>query len=359
MEQSAVQAFHHSAGNRATVSKLSGKRGRGRTGGVVVMKPEVITADISDLSLIAQRLNVAHLAIMSEVDRAISAVAGGHALGFAAFSSWYRSYAKAQENASTQLAASVFGFVLKQGLKIIFPEEEVFFEILRTVAEFAYDKLKDSLGEVPSGDVNMYLASLALVEAKAVILLLDSRERFQKEQKLLLDDAKWEFLSAQDKGWIPAPGAELPQGVLNILHSAGVGSHGASAATVFAERWLTAHIEAIYLADERSQGIMGTSGDVAVFAKVAALRKLDPVANRERIFEIEKSVPFFFRTVTDINEASAYMLHLRFDIDLDDAEEIVASRERSGRFNDPQDLVARGMISDEKYKKLAPYIVAQ
>lgn len=294
---------------------------------------------------------------MSEIDRWVQAVQQGHKLGFAAFESWFRGYSKSKEKekATAEMMARVFGYVLKYGLDVVFPEEGVLFELLKHISEDAYDQIREHLGDVHVGEVEMYLASLKFAEEQAITHLLGYHKRFKNEQATVLNEAVWEYLSAQDNGWVPA-GDDLPATVVEILRRTGFESDSEAVATAFAERWLTAHIEAIYF--EGDLGVLGDKGTFAIFSKVAALRQLGALENRDRIFELEKSVPHFFRTIIDLNADSAVWIHVKLDIDLDDAEMIVASRIEAGTFRDPHELVTRKLVSEKTYPRLAPYVVA-
>ena len=299
----------------------------------------------------------AQAAIGREVDRYVQTVQQGHREGYANFRVWYRQWEKAKEESSTELAKKICGFLLEKGIAIIFPEEEVFITVLKAVATKGYGLAADHLGKVDAGNIESFLDTLWAAEESEITALLDAHDRFFQDRPNDVDMAVESFMLARDAGWDSTE--KLPPQTLSVLQQMGVGAHGTSAATLIAERVLSAHIESVLHADP--DVVAGAGGaNLGVMAEVSALRQMQSLPrldNREKIYQLELGLPEFFRTMVDINHEPAIMLHIRLGIDQDDADEIVKSRNEHGAFESSGDLLARKLLSSDELKKIEGHIV--
>lgn len=367
-----VLELQKTAGNQATATLLQDTTGS-EIGAAVMpalqrapvaageglkFKPLEIETTKSDLEKFRLKQGEAENAIGKEIDRYVAAIQQGHRQGLANFGSWYRAWEKAKDDASSATAAKICKFILGKGLEIIFPEEEVFIQTLKKVAEYVFEKAVDHLAETPAGDIGAFLGNLQSTEESEITHLLDVHDKFMSEHADILEQATIEFIVQRDEGWPHTD--KLPPSVLDMLRQAGIGLHGAAAATVFAERWLTAHIEGVYRQDWGVVHGAPSDASIGVMAQIAALREMQRTTgadNRERIFEIEKSLPSHFRMMVDINSEHYLMMHIRLGLDTDDAQKIAESRDKDGPFKDPKELVSRKLLSQEDYDKIRTVIV--
>lgn len=350
-----VLALQRLAGNKATTALIQRKAKKG----VVEMEPEVIDVSPERQDVLKLKKGEAETAIGREIDRYVATIQQGHRLGLSYFGDWYRGWERAKEDATFSMVGKIFQFLLKEGLKLVFPEEEEFFKTLKEYAEKAFEKAVDYLGEIPKGDVAAFLAKLQATEEVEITKQLDVHDAFMKEHPDILLGAEMAFVEARSKGWENTE--KLPPSVLDILRGVGIGLHGAGAASVFAERWLTAHIEGVYRED--TSVMQGTGGGygVSVMAEIAALRetmKIRGEDNRERIYELERGLNRFWRTIVDINSEGAEYMHTKLGIDRDDAVAILESRSTVGPFTDPRELVSRKILSQEEYNRIWRLVVA-
>jgi hypothetical protein len=328
--------------------------------GAVEMKPETIRSSRRDRQEFARRRDDVVTKIELEVDRHVAAVMQGHRQGLAAYRRWYAGYVKSKEDANQQTAIKVCKFLLSKGLAIVFPEAVALNEVIKKVAEKAFELAADHLGKVDTGDVEGYLARLTEAEETAITALLDARDQFMAANEGLIDSAVVEYMARQDDPDHPfsrSAGQALPPSVAKILLEAGVGMHGGAAATAYAERWLTSHIQATF---QQDTDVMGGRGgmETAVLAEITALRHIDPVKNRDRIYEMESGLPAFFRTMVDLNADNAAMIELRLGIDGDEARHVVESRRADGAFGKPEELVSRAILKDEDFRRVQGHVVA-
>jgi hypothetical protein len=357
--------LQRTAGNQAVVSLIDGSMKHAATPlnlqrkkGVVDMETATIQVGKGERDTFRLKQGEADTAIGKEIDQSIAAVQQGHRQGIANFKSWYRGWVHAKEDSSQAMAANVCKFILGKGLAIIFPEEEAFYETLKKVAEIAFEKAVEHLGETKAGDIDGFLDNLQATEEAEITSLLDARDKFKDEHADVISNAEMEFMIARDDGWPTTD--KLPPAALDILHKAGVGLHGKQAATVFSERWLSAHIESIYRED---WSVMTGAGpaDVGLMAQIAALRQMQRTTGadyRERIWDLERGLPSHFRMMVDINSEHYLMMKIRLGIDEDDAQAISESREKVGPFRDPHELVTRKLLSEKDYKTIETVLVA-
>jgi hypothetical protein len=331
--------------------------GQVRPSGEINFEPDVIKVTPADMAQYKTARGEAETAIGREVERYIQTVQQGHREGYANFRVWYRSWEKAKEESSTELAKKICGFLLEKGVAIIFPEEEVFITVLKAVATKGYGLAADQLGKVKSGDIESFLDTVGAAEESEITALLDAHDRFFQEKTQAVDEAVDSFLEAREKGW--ATTEKLPPETLAILQRFGIGAHGSAAASLTAERLLSAHIESVLHADP--DVVAGAGGaNLGIMAEVSALRQMQSlpgVDNREKIYDLERGLPPFFRTMVDINNDPAIELHFQLGFDQDDAEEIVASRNQHGRFTSSSDLLTRKLVTSDELKKVEGRIV--
>ncbi|HET9849403.1 MAG TPA: helix-hairpin-helix domain-containing protein [Candidatus Dormibacteraeota bacterium] len=327
--------------------------------GVVEMEPEVIKVPKARRDVLRLEGGEAESAIGKELDRYAAAVKEGHHLGLDNFEVWFRNREKAKEESSPYLALALLHAVFSFGLDVVFPEEKLFIMFMKKLAEKTFEKTTDHLAEPKQGDVEGFLANVKLAEETDAAHLLDVHDKFMTDNPGALDQAKIAFAEARRAGWEHTE--RLPPNVLESLHQLGIGLHGSAAATVYAERWLTAHIEGLLREDESvMQGTGGGTG-VSTMAEIEALRQMERSSgadHRERIFELEKNLNAYFRTMVDINDAGAEWMHVKLGLDRDDAQAIVESREKDGYFREPRELLSRKLLSESEYKKIRRRLVA-
>ena len=301
--------------------------------------------------------DIAQQVIGREVERYIASVQQGHRQGYANFRVWFRDWNDAKENSSSEIARKICGFLLEKGLEVIFPEEEVFIVILKTVATKGWDLGSDALSKVEAGKPESFLDGVWAAEEGSITALLDAHDRFFKEHDEEVLALVASYIGARDAGWESTEA--LPPETLEMLHGMGIGMHGSQAATLAAERVLAAHIDAVFHADEGTMQIAGGANS-DIQAQISALKQmqsLPSVDHREEMWTLERRLPDMLRSMIDINNEPAIMLHIRLGIDQDDADKMVKSRDTVGPFSSSNDLLVRKLLSQEDLKKVEWRIV--
>jgi DNA uptake protein ComE-like DNA-binding protein len=290
----------------------------------------------------------------------VQAIQQGHRQGYSDFRNWYRKWEKAKENSDAEMAKKICGFILEAGLDIIFPEEEVFIVILKKAAAKAYELAADQLSKagIPKGNIEEFLDAVWAAEEHGITTQLDVHDKFFDSNAPEVEEAIDSFIRARMGGWDSTE--KLPAETLAILKKAGVGEHGAAAANVIAERVLSAHIQSVLRADRNVTFAASSAADIEVMAEIAALRQMQSlpnVDNRNRIWTLERKLPDMFRTMCDINNDSALMIHIRLGLDKDKGEDIVASRHKDGPFKSSNELLNRKILNADELKEVEGHIV--
>jgi Domain of unknown function (DUF4157) len=323
----------------------------------VAMKGDVIEVTPREVEIARLKLGEAEQAVMKYIEDFLQKTTiQGRLLGFAHFEVWYRGYRKAREMANHGMAEAICKFVLSEGLKFVFSEEEEFIKFLREKAEWAYEKAVVVLDRPAEANIEDFLAEIKLAEQEAFTAMLGAPREFRAAHPQDIEQAIIEFASARDAGWQSA--TELPDSVKAILARVGVGDPTTDVPAVqFAEGWLTAHISFVLSKDTSFAAGAGPL-PLDVFAQISALRQRDAFANRERIYELERSLSPFFRSISNINEEIAAILHIRLGISQDKADAIEASRRKQGPFESTEELVSRGILTRSEYDSIKHLVVA-
>jgi DNA uptake protein ComE-like DNA-binding protein len=332
--------------------------------GPVTDRPIELSPTSARMDHLKDEQKVARIAVGLEIQRYIEALQQGHRQGIKDFRTWYRDWKDAQEDGFAALARFICGFLAEAGLDLIFPEEEVLYKVIKAIAKKGYTTAADQVEkmEAKARNVEGFLDSLESAEEKAITALLDAKDQLFANHAEEIDKAVGSMVDAFElKDWKDTE--KLPPETLAVLAKLGVGVHGSAAATTMAERVLAAHIESVYRANAATvQGSGGQHGpvDIEVQAEIAALKheqNLPSVDNRERIFELERKLPSFFRMMVDINSEGAETMHFRLNLDRDVAKDIVTSRDEHGPFRSSKELETRKILSAESLKEIEGVIV--
>jgi Zn-dependent peptidase ImmA (M78 family) len=322
-------------------------------------EPELIESTAESLQQTSDRTRQANEAILKHVtDYAFFTIQMGHRLGFAKFRAWYTGYEKSKERANAGTVKSLFDYVFKKGLNFIFPGGEAFVGAVKQVAEFAWEQGTAALKPAGAGDVEQFLNALQSSEEEAITGLLDVPKNFLNNNPDVVAQARNELVGQWLDPDVRWTSPELPPSVKNILQQAGVGEPGTATATQFAERWLTTHINGIYVRDPGLRQIADIP-TIGVFAEIDALRQMDAVGNRERIYELDRTLTPFLQAMVDINKHQDYWLKLKLGISAAQASRIVESRRAQGPFSSTDELVSRQLIPQDVYERIKPYVVAR
>ena len=153
-----------------------------------------------------------------------------------------------------------------------------------------------------AGDVSQFLDNLQASEEQAITKLLDVPKNFLNNNADVVAQARNELVGNGLDPDVKWTSPELPPSVKSILlEEGGVGEPGTATATQFAERWLTTHINGILLRDPGLRQAADIS-DIGVFAEIEALRQMDAVGNRERVYDLERTLHPMFQGMVDINK---------------------------------------------------------
>jgi hypothetical protein len=336
-------------------------------------KGETIHETSESANIFRLQRGEAEKAVASYINGYLEAtISESHRLAYVEFRSWYRSYKAAKALAEHSTAEAVCKWVFKRVISIIFPAEEVaegaaeeaitatakaamkLTETIKEKSEVALDFALEHLKPNETGNVEEFLDSVGVAEELAITKLLDAGSDFRKANPALMDAAIDAFAFARMDSEKPWPTVEdVPPNVKSMLASAGIGMPGKLAAIRAAERWLAEHIRAVYESDEMYRRGR-PDWDEDVVAMISSLRQMGAFENRERIYRLEQRIPVFFRSMVDLNSDSAAIMHIKLDIDYDDADAIVAHRP----YASTDELVKKKVLTSKRYDDIKHLMVA-
>lgn len=283
----------------------------------------------------------------------------GHRQGYSNFKAWFLHFRSAEQLATNEILRGLANWLFDKALDIIFPEGTLFIRVLKSTMKYAWQQAPRVLTvdrNADTSEVDQFLANLEATEQNVITQQLDFTQEFQRQHGDVLENAKNELVfswSDRSNRNRERSESELPASVKRILHSAGVGEPGPATATEYAERWLKAHIT--WVLSQETAIIQGSPShrSISVMAEIAALRQLDQVGNRERIYALEQQLPFYFRNIANINSDNALKLGLLLHLNEEQAGRIVRARP----FTDTEELVTRRLISRLDYQRIEHLVV--
>jgi hypothetical protein len=298
------------AGALVDVRGTDGQARRRDPPGQATLDPMDIVSDPnSELAVTLKReYEQADLAISNYVLQGMLSAQQGHRLAFSKFRVWFRETKEAKKAAATSVAQELVKQLLPVAFNVIFPGAK---ELVGTLTKLTSGTIAvgGKMLDIPEGNVDLFLDRLQAAEEERIALLLDLPAQLKKERANEIAAAKLEYLELRlhepqtdeerrareaDRARDPQ-GAQLPQSVIDILDAIGVPKPGQQTSTRVAEGVLENHIYTVMTSDPDWDRINWPYSSHQ-YAKVHALRMLDPVANKARMCEAQQSWTYY-RTI--------------------------------------------------------------
>ena len=162
-----------------------------------------------------------------------------------------------------------------------------------------------------------------------------------------------QYIRALKRGWKSDKDiVELPPSSERVLKETGEFPSKSSM-----HKSMLASLTRLTLSKDKNVKIMYYSHQIETLSKVEALRQINDPKDRERLYELERGLPWPDRRLLSVNHEPKGQFMVKLDLSAAEADKLIRSRERHGSFQNTYGLVTRKIISGSKYNKIKKRLV--